>query len=168
MIRIHRTALFALVIGRIVSPLHAEDWPSFRGPAGNGISGEANVPTEWNADENVQWKVALPRPANGSPIVSNGRVFVTSAEDANGRQRSLYCFDRRDGEQLWSHTVAFDKQMPTHKTNPYCGSTPAANGDVVVVWHSSADWYVSISKARKFGDETSASLNIFGDTAPRR
>ena len=23
--------------------------------------------------------------------------------------------------------------MPTHDTNPYCGSTPAANGKVVVV-----------------------------------
>ena len=115
-----------------------EDWPGFRGPAGNGIATDEAPPLTWNATTNIKWKAALPRPANGSPIVSNGRVFVTSAQDDDGHKRSLYCFDRTDGKQLWVHTVDFPKTMPTHKTNPYCGTTPAANGSVVVVWHASA------------------------------
>lgn len=116
----------------------AADWPAFRGPAGNGMSPETAAPLRWDATTNVKWKAPLPRPANGSPIVSNGRVFVTSAEDDDGRLRSLYCFDRQTGEQLWKHTVQIDKTLPTHKTNPYCGTTPAANGERVVVWHASA------------------------------
>jgi len=116
----------------------AGDFPAFRGPEGNGITHETAAPLRWDASQNVKWKVPLPRPANGSPIVSNGRVFVTSAEDDDGLHRSLYCFDRQTGEQLWKHTVDFSKKMPTHKTNPYCGSTPAANGKQVVVWHASA------------------------------
>ena len=40
------------------------------------------------------------------PIVSHGRVFVTCAEDS-GKKRSLYCFDRRTGKQLWMQTVEF-------------------------------------------------------------
>ncbi|MCA9143912.1 MAG: PQQ-binding-like beta-propeller repeat protein [Planctomycetales bacterium] len=127
--------LLALVCAESAS---GEDWPGFRGPAGNGITTGEAPPTTWDASENVKWKAPLPRPANGSPIVSNGRVFVTSAQDDDGHKRSLYCFDRTDGKQLWVHTVDFAKTMPTHKTNPYCGSTPAANGKVVVVWHASA------------------------------
>ncbi|MBC8350967.1 MAG: PQQ-binding-like beta-propeller repeat protein [Planctomycetes bacterium] len=126
---------FAIVV---VGRTYGEDWPGFRGPTGNGISKETSVPKSWNANRNIKWKAPLPRPANGSPIVSNGRVFVTSAQDDAGRKRSLYCFNRKDGRQLWVHTVDFGKEMPTHKTNPYCGSTPAANGDVVVAWHASA------------------------------
>ncbi len=116
----------------------AGDWPGFRGPHGNGLTDETDVPERWDADHNVRWKVALRQPSNGSPIVSNGRVFIAGCEDADGKRRSLYCFDRKSGEQLWTRTVDFDKNMPTHKTNPHGSTTPAANGQHVVVWHASA------------------------------
>lgn len=119
-------------------PASAADWPQFRGPDFNGVAREKQAPTRWSATENVRWKTALPRPGNGSPIVAAGRVFVTSAEDGDGKQRSLYCFDRKDGKQLWVRTVEFTKKMPTHDTNPYCGTTPASDGKRVVVWHGSA------------------------------
>lgn len=119
----------------------AADWPGFRGPYGNGYADDGTVPVEWGKDKNVKWKVALPRPGNGSPIVSNGWVLVTCAEDKQGMKRSLYCFDRRDGKQRWVRTVDYDKEEVTHDTNPYCGSTPAADGKRVVVWHGSAGLY---------------------------
>lgn len=122
------------VLGNLAS---AADWPAFRGLKGNGIAIENDVPTEWSPDKNIKWKTKLPRPGNGSPIVSNGRVFLACAEDAQGLKRSLYCFDRADGAQLWVRTVELAKEMPTHETNPYCGSTPVADGERVVVWHSS-------------------------------
>ena len=131
-----------LVLLSIVAAAQAGDWGGFRGPTGNGISAETNVPVEWSADANVKWKVELPGPGNGSPIVAAGKVFVTSAQDPKeGKQRTLYCFDRADGKELWSQTVMFDKKMPTHQTNPYCGTTPACDGEHVVVWHGSAGLY---------------------------
>ena len=116
----------------------AEDWPSFRGPRGNGTSLDSHPPTQWSSEANIKWKFKMPQSGNGSPIVSNGRVFVTSAQDVDGKQRSLYCLDRKNGKQLWVKTVEIKKKMPTHQTNPYCGSTPAADGESVVVWHGSA------------------------------
>lgn len=116
----------------------ADDWPAFRGPAGNGISSEKSAPTTWAPDKNIKWKVALPQPGNGSPIVSNGRVFVAGIEDKEGKKRTLHCFDRKDGKQLWVKTIDFGKEMPTHETNPHSPSTPAADGKKVVVWHGSA------------------------------
>ncbi|MBI3858126.1 MAG: PQQ-binding-like beta-propeller repeat protein [Planctomycetes bacterium] len=118
--------------------ISADDWPAFRGPAGSGNSAEKSAPTAWAADKNIKWKAALPHPGNGSPIVSNGRVFVAGPEDAEGKRRSLYCFDRKDGKQLWVKTIEFGKAMPTHDTNPHSASTPAADGKKVVVWHGSA------------------------------
>ena len=116
----------------------AADWPAFRGPHGNGISLETEAPTNWSSTENIRWKVSLPRPGNGSPIVVDGRVFVTSAEDEQGRRRSLYCLDSTNGEKLWVRSVDFDETMPTHKDNPYCATTPVSDGERVVVWHGSA------------------------------
>ncbi len=134
----HRFATLACCFLLLPSFALAGDWPAFRGPHGNGLADETNVPVKWSAIENVRWKVALPQPSNGSPIVSNGHVFVACAEDVDGKLRSLYCFERVTGNQVWVQTVDFGRKMPTHKTNPYCGTTPAADGSHVVVWHASA------------------------------
>lgn len=124
--------------GYFVTPMaHGDVWPSFRGPSGNGISTARNVPVSWSSDNNIKWRAELPAPGDSSPIVSADRVFVTCAED-QGRKRSLFCFDRATGQQLWVQTIEFDKVMPTHKTNPYCASSPLAVGNRVVVWHGSA------------------------------
>ena len=120
--------------------LTAADWPSFRGPFGNGFSPEIDIPVEWDSQTNIKWKVALPEPGNSSPIVSAGRIFVTCAEN-EGRARSLFCFDAKDGSQRWVRTVDFQQVIPTHETNNYCGSTPVTDGKSVVVWHGSAGLY---------------------------
>ncbi|HIF34375.1 MAG TPA: hypothetical protein EYG57_17470 [Planctomycetes bacterium] len=116
----------------------AEDWNQFRGPRGDGVARVENVPVRWSAEENIHWKVALPSPCNGSPIVSKNIIFLAGAEDSKGLQRSLYAHDLLSGQKLWGRTVNIAVEEPTHKTNPYCGTTPAADGKHVVVWHSSA------------------------------
>lgn len=129
-------AMSALCVLALTATLHAGDWPAFRGPHGNGISDEMNVSTEWSPTENIKWKATLPRPGNGSPIVVKGRVLVNCAQDAEGHGRTLYCFDRKTGEKLWEQTVEVAETMESHKTNPYCGSTPASDGERVVTWHA--------------------------------
>jgi outer membrane protein assembly factor BamB len=116
----------------------ADDWPAFRGPTGLGTSTETKVPTAWSATKNVKWKAALPQTGNGSPIVSNGRVFVAGVEDGARNKRALWCFDRKDGKLLWTRVAEFAKNDPTHNTNEGGGATPAADGKRVVVWQSSA------------------------------
>ena len=121
----------------LASSAVAGDWPAFRGPAGNGVAQEDKAPLHWGPGKNVRWKAVLPGPGNSSPIVSRGRAFITCAEN-EGRKRNLYCFDRRTGRKLWVRTVEFLTVEPTHRSNPYCASTPVANGSNVVVWHGSA------------------------------
>jgi outer membrane protein assembly factor BamB len=133
----YRSSFVLLILFVVPLTAGADDWPAFRGPNADGISRESGFPTIWGQDKNIKWKVPLPAPGNGSPIVSNGGVFITLGQN-DGTERRLYCFDRKDGRQLWVRTVAFDKKMPTHETNPHGSSTPAADGKTVVVWHASA------------------------------
>ena len=128
---------FALAACSLAGMVSADDWPAFRGPHGNGISTETDLPKSWGAKENVLWKVALNSNGNGSPIVSKGRVFVNVANN-NGTERSLHCFDRKNGKELWSKSVSFDEVEATHKTNPYGSSTPVSDGVRVITWHGSA------------------------------
>ena len=114
------------------------DWTGFRGPTGIGVTSARDLPLRWSENNGIRWSVDLPRGGNGSPIVVGDRVFVTSAQDDDGHERSLFCFDEKSGDELWNRSVSIDQTMPTHKTNPHGGSTPACNGEVVVVWHGSA------------------------------
>ncbi len=130
-------ALSIMVLGR---PAAAADWPAFRGSKGDGVSAEMDVPLNWGPERNIKWKTPLPNKGNSSPIVSKGKVFLTCATE-RGKQRGLYCYDRRTGELLWSKIVSYAEEDPTHASNPYCGSSPAADGQRVVVWHGSAGLY---------------------------
>ena len=73
---------------RIVGPLLliaaaplalAGNWPQWRGPTGDGISKETNLPTKWDDNENVAWKLPLPGPSGATPIVWGDRIFVLTA-----------------------------------------------------------------------------------------
>jgi outer membrane protein assembly factor BamB len=124
--------LLGLLLGP--SPVAAADWPAFRGPRGDGVAESANPPLHWGLERNVRWRVALPGTGNGSPIVVNDHVLLTCATDL-GRRRGLCCFDRATGRLRWQQTVAVAQIELTHKDNPYAATTPASDGQVVVVWH---------------------------------
>jgi len=110
----------------------AEDWPCFRGPGRQGISLEKDVPTQWSATSNIQWKTPLPGEGWSSPIVSGDCVFVTTATDG-GKSLRLIRLDRRDGKILWDKEIT--RQEPKYKQRPnsYATSTPVTDGQRVYV-----------------------------------
>ena len=123
---LQRSLIVAGLLATLGGGLPAGDWPAFRGPLGTGISEEKNLPAKWGPDKNIKWKVPLEGFGNSSPIISGGRVFVTAATD-RGSRRSLHCFDREKGKQLWTQTIGCPAGRPTHSTNQYCASTPATD-----------------------------------------
>lgn len=121
----------------IAGTLHAGNWPAWRGPTGDGISAETNLPTEWSATKNVVWKTPLPGGGNSTPIVWGDKVILTQATE-KGKLRSIFCFNRKTGAELWKHTVTYEKPEMTHDTNPYCSGSPATDGERIVACFASA------------------------------
>lgn len=77
------------------------NYPAFRGPFGNGVSGHKNVPVDFDgpSGKNILWKVSVPLQGYNSPVIWGNRLFVTGA---GAQKRELYCFDRNTGKMLWS------------------------------------------------------------------
>ncbi|MCB1086703.1 MAG: PQQ-like beta-propeller repeat protein [Verrucomicrobiae bacterium] len=124
-----------------ILPARANDWPSWRGPNGDGKLAEAaDYPKEWSATKGIAWKVALPDRGNSSPIVSGDKVFLTQSEK-EGQLRSLICFDAKSGKELWKQTIDHGKVEQTHKTNPHCPASPVTDGTLVFAWHGTAGLY---------------------------
>lgn len=127
-------AFLALAVLFASARLHAEDWPSFRGPAGTGVSRDA-APLKWSDTEGVHWRVTLPEPGNSTPVVAQGRVFVTQNL---GEERGMLCFDAESGQELWQTRFLAGADEPTNAYNPYCSASPATNGAVVIAALGSA------------------------------
>lgn len=121
-------ALCVILMGAV----RADDWTAFRGPHGDGRSGEKNPPLKWPATENVRWKVALPSAGNSNPVTWGKKLFLTQSIDPAGHVRALWCLDRTDGRRLWSREIRCDFDETTHKDNPFCSATPAVDGQRVV------------------------------------
>lgn len=128
-----------LTLGAI-RPAASENWPAWRGPEATGVARETNLPLTWSATQNVLWHVALPGPGNSSPIVWGDRVFVTQFVKAENR-RTILCFDRATGKQLWQKGVVYAAKEATHSTNPFCAASPATDGERVVASFGSAGLY---------------------------
>jgi outer membrane protein assembly factor BamB len=106
----------------------AGDWPEFRGPTGQGHASATNVPIHWSATGNVVWKSALPGEGWSSPVLAEGRLYLTTAV-TDGGQTSLraLCVNAGDGSVLWNVEVLQPEPGDTrqmHKKNGLASPTP--------------------------------------------
>ena len=119
------------------------DWPMWGGtPDRNMISNMKGLPTSWDvkSKKNVKWVALLGSQTYGNAVVSGGKVFVGTNNEANpsydpsikGDKGILMAFNEADGEFLWQ--MVHDK-LAAGRVNdwPYQGvaSSPLVEGDRV-------------------------------------
>lgn len=130
------------------------DWAGWRGPTGMGLTRSKGLPTSWGGpeDTNIAWKAALPASDQesavdqnqSSPIVSKGRVFVTTSfwkgkqDAANYPEHHLTCFNAEDGKRLWDLRLEPGPWKLSDLRGGYTAPTPAADGERVYVVFGSA------------------------------
>jgi outer membrane protein assembly factor BamB len=132
----------------------AANWPQWRGPAGTGISSEANLPIAWSESGGVRWKQALPGPGASTPAIWDDAVFVTS-HTAEG-QLLVLRLDKKTGKIVWQTELGTgeasreaDKRSTQkfHNLHNLASPSPVTDGQRVVV---------------HFGDGTLAALDFDG------
>jgi len=62
----------------LAAGVHAQQWPTWRGPASSGVSADRGLPTEWSDTSGIAWKASVRGLGISSPIVWNDAVIVTS------------------------------------------------------------------------------------------
>ena len=153
------TPIAALAMLMAGAAARADNWPAWRGPTGQGICFETDLPVTWSTSQNVRWKTPLPHAGNSTPIVWGDRVFMTQANDvtqwppkvpeyfaggssagghAIAEKRSVMCFHRADGKLLWQRDVLYTEPEMTHPTNPFCAASPVTDGQHVIASHGAA------------------------------
>lgn len=122
----------------------AEDWKNFRGPGGQGLSTETDLPAEWSDNENLKWKIQLPGAGSSSPISLGDKLYLTcysgyGIEGAEGSlddlKLHLVCVNSKDGNIDWDTKI--DSKQPESKRvrdHGYAAATPATDGKHIYVF----------------------------------
>ncbi|HLE21476.1 MAG TPA: pyrrolo-quinoline quinone, partial [Vicinamibacteria bacterium] len=115
--RLYTLVLVVVLMTFLATRANAENWPQWRGPSLNGVSGETGVPIRWSTTENVVWKLAMPAWSGSTPIIWEGRIFLNVAE---GGSLHLWCVAREDGSVLWKRLVSDgdNKQRKQNMSSP--------------------------------------------------
>ena len=106
----------------------AENWPNWRGPTRDGISAETNLPVEWDTEQNIAWKRAMPAWSGSTPVIWNELIFINVAVDDDNLE--LWCLDRNTGETQWARPLS-DGNRRLRKQNM---SSPSPVTDGERVW----------------------------------
>ena len=141
------SATLLLVSLQFAAPA-ADDWPQWRGPAGQGHSDATDLPTKWAAEKSVSWKTSIPGRGWSSPVIEGEQVWLTTAheklaseEDAKKRLKAntggqpltvletvrlhAICLDRKTGRILHDIEVLRKKEPQwVHELNSYASPTP--------------------------------------------
>src|SRR5438132_3322611 len=121
-----RSSLPVCVLFLATSPLHADDWPQWRGAARTGHAGsDAPLLTGLPAEPKVIWRLKVGE-GFASPVVAAGKVFYFDNQAGKETRPALQA---DDAKELWRATVADTFQDEQGPPGPRC--TPVVDGDRV-------------------------------------
>jgi outer membrane protein assembly factor BamB len=158
-----------MLLDSIAGGSPAPNWPQWRGPGGQGISTEKNLPTEWSATKNIKWKTAIAGRGHSSPIVWGNRIFLTTAIEGaivpgakavkhmDGDKEFLHpdsvgadhkhtfkviCLNADTGKILWEQTAYEGTPYDNrHRKSSFASSTPATDGKLVYAFFGTEGLY---------------------------
>jgi len=129
------------------------DWPQWRGPDGQGHAAAArDLPVTWSETEHVAWKTPLGGRGWSSPVIGDGRIWLTTAierEATPGEKARVLAGNRMAGQlevsgSVTIRAVCLDQNsgailhdlelftihdpQPIHKLNSFASPSPVLAG----------------------------------------
>lgn len=105
-------------------------WGQFRGPNGSGVGPTATFPSDLSPATQARWTAEIPF-GQSSPVVANGRVYLTASE---GDRLVTLSFDGDTGRQVWRREIARTHAHTIYRANDPASPTPVADAQGVVAF----------------------------------
>ncbi len=107
----------------------ADSWPRFLGPKQNNTVTDApKLPVSWGAEKGVRWKAEIPGEGWSSPVVADGKVWLTTATEEGLSLRAV-CVEFETGKILHDVEVFHLEAAPVkHRRNSHASPTGVLSG----------------------------------------
>jgi outer membrane protein assembly factor BamB len=133
-------------------PSAAENWPQWRGPEGNGVSHETNLPVSWTKASGIAWQCPIPQWGDSTPSIWGDAIFVTTQVD--NEKLVLLRINKKTGQVAWTRQVGVAKcphkaallkageqrrHQAFQEVQNFASPSPVTDGEVVVVHFGNGD-----------------------------
>jgi len=99
-------------------------WPDYRGPGRDGHADAAAVPLHWSEERGVLWKTPIHGRGWSSPVVGEGKVWLTTATP-DGKRMSAVRVDLASGKvELDLPLIETADPEPRNDLNSYASPSP--------------------------------------------
>ncbi|MBL8232167.1 MAG: PQQ-binding-like beta-propeller repeat protein, partial [Bryobacterales bacterium] len=115
-------------------------WTGFRGN-GDSITTASKLPLEWAHDQNIAWRVDVPGMGQSTPVVFDGRIFLTSVEGPKKELLNLFAIDLASGKVVWHKQMKSSRPHPTGDRVSRAAPTPAVEGGRVYALFDAGDLF---------------------------
>lgn len=102
------------------------DWAQWRGPNGDGSADEKSLPDSF---DNILWEYPVGGVGSGTPVISAGKVFISSQGDDGG----LFgiCVDAAGGKEIWKKKLTETAGRKIVRNGNMAVSSPVCDGERV-------------------------------------
>jgi outer membrane protein assembly factor BamB len=122
------------------SPLTEDsyDWPGWRGPDRNGISGETGLLQEWPAEgPKLLWQIQNAGDGFSTPAIVGSRIYMISNQGMENEYVAALSVE--DGKTLWTTRLGNVGKPDQQPNFPMARSTPTIDGDLLYALGSDGD-----------------------------
>ena len=164
-----------------------QNWPQFRGPAGQGIAGGFPTRANWNLDaaagktEGLLWRTEVPGLGHCSPIIWKDRIYLATAVPKSGKpslriglygdikpakddeeQRWLVqCFEKKNGKLKWEQMIRQAKPSTVrHEKASHANTTLVTDGKHLIGFFGADGLYCLNMKGKLLWQKDLGRINV--------
>jgi outer membrane protein assembly factor BamB len=130
-------AVSSVATGIVNAP--AQGWDQFRGPGSSASLGEGQLPMDLGQDGVIQWVVDLPGEGLSSPLIHEGRVFVTASSGPDQKTLHVICLDQNSGTRIWERSITATGRTMCHEKTAVAAPSPVIANGLIFALYSSND-----------------------------
>lgn len=103
-----RCAVTACLVLLAMPAAAGDRWLEWRGDDGQGHGAATDIPTRWSESKNIAWRTEIPGLGWSTPVIADGRVWLTTAMDTRASQEEVA---RRKQETTNSQPLIFSSHV---------------------------------------------------------
>ncbi len=126
-----------VLFGHVVKAEDTQVWSSFL--SSRHPSPTDNIPWQWSEQSNVAWQISLPGYGQSSPVVWDGKIFVTCISGEKKETQTVVALSTRDGSTLWNHSQSTKNLGENTDYFSRAAPTPVVSEKGIVAWFETGD-----------------------------
>ncbi|MCD8535265.1 MAG: PQQ-like beta-propeller repeat protein [Verrucomicrobia bacterium] len=117
----------------------AEGWDQFRGPGASSTLIEGGFPSDIRDEKSIRWKISLPGEGLSSPVLHQGRVYLTASGGPDQKILHILCYDGGSGKKIWERRLLATGRTMCHEKTAVAAPTPVIGDGRIFALFSSND-----------------------------